>query len=167
MAARVGMSVSEYLETSFPDMTPDYVDGELVERGMPNNEHAKIQVFLAATFYNLGRRHPLHARSELRVRVSSTKLRVVDLAVYAYEEPTGEVPSQIPLIAIEIVSPDDLWKDLSTKLADYETLGVPNIWLIDPLARQLYVYSRHSLSAVDAFELPEFGVRLPGDQIFA
>ena len=36
MGARAGISVDEYLHTSFPDLDREYRDGELVERSVPD-----------------------------------------------------------------------------------------------------------------------------------
>jgi Uma2 family endonuclease len=41
MSARTGLSVEEYLHTSFPDLDREYRDGELVERSLPDYLHGK------------------------------------------------------------------------------------------------------------------------------
>jgi Uma2 family endonuclease len=75
------------------------------------------------------------------------------------------VPKQIPLVVTEIVSPDDRYEDIMTKLADYEAWGVPNVWLVDPGLRRLSVYSQGNLTALPAFELPELGSRIEAAEI--
>lgn len=39
MDASAGVSVDEYLHTSFPDLDREYRDGELVERTLPDYLH--------------------------------------------------------------------------------------------------------------------------------
>jgi Uma2 family endonuclease len=40
-----------------------------------------------------------------------------------------------PLLVIEILSPDDTYSGLEDRVHDYQTMGVKNIWLIDPIDR--------------------------------
>ena len=47
MTANTLISKEEYLRTSFENPEPDYVDGELVARSMPNYLHRRIQARLA------------------------------------------------------------------------------------------------------------------------
>jgi hypothetical protein len=46
-------------------------------------------------------------------------------------------------------------------------LGVRHIWLADPWRRRLLVYTGEGLRTVEAFEIPELGVRLAAREIFA
>ena len=47
-------------------------------------------------------------------------------------------------VVIEIISTGSRSTDRRTKFAEYEQLGVPEYWLIDPLRRQaeFYVYRK-------------------------
>ena len=44
------------------------------------------------------------------------------------------------------------------KFADYAALGIPHIWLVDPIATRLSIYHDESLEAVRQFEVPAHGV---------
>ena len=66
---------------------------------------------------------------------------------------------------IEILSPDDRMADVLEKLAEYRTLGVPHVWLADPIARRFFVYTGGLLEA-PAFGLPEFGLEITPGEIF-
>ena len=120
---------------------------------------------LAFAFRKLAERLPLFARTELRVPVAPRKYRIVDLAVYAHQEPSEELPKELPLVVVEIVSPDDRHEDLMTRLAELQAWGVPHVWLVDPGLQRLYVYHNGGLRAVEALELPEFGVRVAAGEI--
>jgi len=165
MDVKTLISEEEYLRTSFLDRTPEYIDGELVERSLPNNSHSKTQVELIFRFRNLQQRLPLFPISELRVPVAPRKYRIVDLAVYAHQEPVEELPRELPLVVIEIVSPDDRYEELMTRLEEFRVWGVPHVWLVDPGLRRIYVYREAGVTAVEAFELPEFGVRIAAGEI--
>ncbi len=157
MATQTLISEAEYLSTPYESPTPDYVEGVVVERTMPNNEHSRTQAQLITALHPIPH---LYLRPELRVRVAATQYRIADLIVYADTEPTDLVPEQIPLVVIEIVSPDDFHEDVMTKLAAYESWGVPNVWLVDPGLRRFSVYHEGSLTAVPFFHLPERGLRI-------
>jgi Uma2 family endonuclease len=49
-AKKLGVSVEEYLHTSFPDLDREYEDGELVERSLPDYLHGKVQALLVGIF---------------------------------------------------------------------------------------------------------------------
>ncbi len=165
MATQTLISEAEYLTTPYASPTPDYVEGLIVERSMPNNEHSRTQGELYFRFRLEQDRLRLYPRTELRVRVTPQQYRIADLAVYADADPLGPVPQEIPLVIVEIVSPGDLYEDIMTKLAGYESWGVPNVWLVDPGLRRFSVYHEGSLTAVPAFHLPERGLRIELDAI--
>jgi len=167
MSARTLISEEEYLRMPFEDREMEYVDGELVERSLPNYLHSRAQRKLVSRFDRLGERLPLHPCPELRLRVAPDRYRVLDLAVYVGDEPTEAMPTHPPLVAIEIVSPDDRYDDLMQRLHEYHTWGIPNVWLVDPQLRRFSVYGSQGLLAVAALELPEFGVRISPEEIFA
>ena len=164
MDVKTLISEEEYLRTGFEDRTPEYIDGELVERSVPNKSHSSAQVELAFVFRTLQQRLPLFPLSELRVPVAPRKYRIADLVVYT-QEPAAELPQELPLVVIEIVSPDDRYELLMTRLEEFRTWGVPHVWLVDPGMRRLSVYREGGLTAVEAFELPEFGVRIGAGEI--
>jgi Uma2 family endonuclease len=62
---------------------------------------------------------------------------IPDVAVFYPHEP-GLVPDTPPLIAIEILSPDDRLTKVREKLEEYRAWGVPHVWLVDPHSRRLY-----------------------------
>ena len=43
-------------------------------------------------------------------------------------------------LAVEIISPDSLGRDRGEKFAEYESAGLPEYWLIDPIRRQAEFY---------------------------
>ena len=164
MAASTQISLEEYLRTSFEGLDWEYLDGEIIERGVPNLGHSNAQACLAAWFVRLQEKQPLRWLPELRVRVGERRYRVVDIAVFS-SHPAEEVPSSPPLIAIEILSPDDRFAEVVAKLEEYRAWGVAHVWLVDPLSRKIYVYSA-GLSEVEAFRLPEYGVEISAPEIF-
>ena len=46
MGAKAAIPAEVYLRTSFPDVDPEYREGELVERTMPDYFHGRTQLLL-------------------------------------------------------------------------------------------------------------------------
>lgn len=166
MAAGVQVSVEEYLTTSYsPDR--DYVEGEVRERNLGEYPHSKVQSNLILLLGRSALPHGLYPAPELRLQVGPARFRVADLAVFAGEEPSENVPSQPPLAVAEILSREDRWVDVLEKLEDYRRRGVRHIWLADPWLRRLFTSTAGGLQNVEAFEIPELGLRLVAGEIFA
>jgi Uma2 family endonuclease len=166
VASKVQIPVEEYLRTSYKGPDREYLDGEVIERNVGNNPHSEAQWRLSAFIWELSKRHPVHGRPELRVRVGERRYRVIDLAVYAGERPSELVPSSPQLIAIEILSPDDRMAETLDKLREYRRWGVAHVWLVDPDARVLYSFAEDALKQTSRLAIPEFSTELSREQVF-
>ena len=166
MSTKSAVSIEEYLRTSFEGLDREYVDGEIVERTLPDNLHSKTQWRLSGLIWDLSKTRLLHGRTELRSRVARARVRIPDVSIYAGVEPTERVPSEPPLVAIEILSPDDRHLEVMQKLKEYSEWGVQHVWLVDPERRTLHVYAKGALTEVSALTIPEFEVQLTGAEIF-
>ena len=167
MAAKLQVSVEEYLRTSYDNPDREYVDGEIVERAAPDNLHSAVQFRLIEIFGELRRKHRLHIRPELRQRVSEKRFRITDVAVFAGQAPSERVPTAPPYIAIEIVSPEDRFTEILEKLDEYRNWGVAHVWLVDPQFRRFCIYGSSGLAEVMVLELPEYGVALTPSEVFS
>ena len=58
MATKPLVSAEEYLRTSFDGPDREYVDGEIVERNVGENQHSKAQGRLIEVFYELRKTKP-------------------------------------------------------------------------------------------------------------
>lgn len=45
-----------------------------------------------------------------------------------------------PELIVEVVSPKDLWSQITGKLAEYFGIGVAMVWVVDPIKQQVHVY---------------------------
>ena len=133
------ISVDEYLHSGYePDC--DYVEGELVERSVGEKSHGKLQ-FAIATYY--AKRIDvtgLHPFIEQRIRVSKTRYRVPDVCL-TIGEPPEEIFTGPPLVAIEVLSPEDRMPRMQLKIDDYINFGVRYVWVIDPISRHADVFT--------------------------
>ena len=104
MSTKSAISIEEYFRTSFEGLDREYVDGEIVERTLPDNLHSRTQWRLSGLIWDLSKTLPFHGRTELRSRVRATRVRIPDVSIYAGAEPTERAPTKPPLVAIEILS---------------------------------------------------------------
>ncbi len=77
--------------------------------------------------------------------------------------------SEMPLLAIEVLSPKQSAYEILEKFAAYFTLGVKSCWLVDPLTAVVSVYSAldtHQNFTVGEVVDPVIGLQLPFDEIF-
>jgi Uma2 family endonuclease len=131
------ISLDEYLATAYePDC--DYIDGSLEERNVGEWAHSLLQSRIAAYFMLRYRVSGYTALTELRIRVNPDKVRIPDLCVFL-NDPKQRVPSTPPFLCIEILSPEDRMSRLEARIADYLSMGVPWVWILDPETRQAYV----------------------------
>ena len=166
ITAEAYVSVEEYLKTVYrPDC--DYVDGVVEERNLGEREHSDVQTNLAAFFRSRFRQTGITAWVEWRFRTSPTRFRIPDVIV-TNGKPNEKILSTPPLLCIEILSPEDRVSRVNERISEYFAAGVPLVWLIDPVARRLWVY-RPDLSIVEAtgsVTLDGTSIEVPFSEIF-
>ena len=67
--------------------------------------------------------------------------RIPDLCLLRETPETGVV-TRPPVVAIEILSPDESAKELSDKIVEYLDFGVEAVWVMDPTKRNGTIYPR-------------------------
>lgn len=160
----MAIPVEEYLHTSFPDLDREYLDGELVERSMPDFPHGQAQGSLFALFFALRKDLSLYPCVETRMRLRAGLYRIPDVAVF-WQSPPSAIPDSPPLIAIEVLSTDDRLSAVREKLQEYRAWGVGHVWLVDPHSRRLYTCDT-GLTEVNSLTVPELNIEIGPDQIF-
>ena len=166
MATVVQVSVDEYLRTTY-EHDAEYVEGEIVERGMPTRPHSRRQSRAAAFFEKLADAgHAVFSCTELTMKLDDDRYRVPDLAGYFGQEPPEQHPSIPPAIVLEILSPDDRIAPTIDKLAEYARWGVPHVWLVDPEDERMFVYRGGALHPADSLAIPELATKLRRADIF-
>ncbi len=146
------LSLYEYLHTSYkPDV--DFIDGVLQERNMGEYEHNKIQTLIAVLFTLRAKEWSTDTVVEQRIQVAPERVRICDVVVLRSDAPRESVIATPPLICIEILSPEDRLSRAKLVLADYLAMGVPNIWLVDPLRRAAWTFDTDGLHEADITRL--------------
>src|ERR1019366_3937912 len=142
------LSLEEYLRTNYhPDC--DFVDGHIEERNMGETKHGLLQVEVAFWFRSHKSQWNIRVITELRTRVGKTRVRIPDVTVAIDDAAMREqVRTTPPLIAIEILSPEDRWPRVTQRLQDFFTMGIVNIWVLDPAERTAFTFTEKGLERV-------------------
>ena len=158
----------EYLRTSWsPDR--EFVDGRIEERNLGEKEHSIIQRYLTVLFAIKRAEWGVEVFPELRTQTKARNFRVPDVLVVRAGERFERYVTQPPLIAIEILSPEDTLQAVRSKAAEYRQFGVEHIWVIDPEPRIVYRYTSSGLEEVQTGELvvSDTPIRVVLSELFA
>ncbi len=141
MSTATLVSVDEYLTTTYrPDC--DFVDGVLLERNVGTKDHSRLQGAVYRWFWDRRKQLGLTAFPELRIRVSTRRYRIPDVCIVPLPEPDEQIFTEAPYICIEVLSPEDTFPRLQDRFDDYLAMGVPNIWVLDPVSRRAWSIAR-------------------------
>ncbi len=140
------ITVEEYLRTSYePDA--EYIDGVIEERPMGEGKHSAWQMTIGAFFFMRSREWHIRVRPELRTQTGTRRYRIPDLAIITPEAADQPIATVAPLIAIEILSPEDRIATLLVRLADFESMGIPAIYVVDSEDGSLFRFQSGKLGA--------------------
>lgn len=157
--------VDEYLTSSYhPDL--EYVDGVLVERGMPTIFHGLLQVILIAYFRQFEREYRFKALAEVRTQIiERARYRIPDILLCAVPIPKTRIVNVTPLAVVEILSPDDKTSDTLARFRDYSSIGVPTIVQMDPENHVAHRFEAGSLlqTQFQGLCLPHINLSVPFD----
>ncbi len=162
----VTISIEDYLNGPIPEFDVEYVDGLLKENALVQSIHSRLQAILSAWFENHAEEWGVVPAPELRTRVSASRVRLPDMVIDV-AGPWPETLVDPPLIVIETLSPGDSLIDLSEKLLDYEAMGIPNIWVIDPRHRRGWISKAGDLLAAGRFTVENSAIFLDLKETFA
>jgi len=126
----------------------ELVDGEVVEMPPPGDIHGTICALIARILGNFaferGRGRVASNDSGLVVKRDPDTMRGVDVMFYeevaVYDEISRRYAKQLPVLAIEVISPSDTWTKLNVRIAQYLDRGVPLVWVVDPEDKTVAVY---------------------------
>jgi Uma2 family endonuclease len=176
------MTADEFLE--IVDRLPyraELVNGEVVVNS-PGLRHQDVVVQLVRRLYDWVDAAPSrgHCGFDVSTRFDEENVYRPDVWWYCEQRKPSldqTYPDDIPDIAVEVLSPGNRRTDLGPKRDTYEQLGLPELWIIDPLVSA--TLWRRSATGSPAFDvtvkvelgdslespqLPGFSVRL--DELF-
>jgi Uma2 family endonuclease len=161
------ISLEEYLHTIYhPDC--DFVDDHIEERTLGEFDHSRLQALLTGWFLSNEKNWNVRVVTELRTRVSPTRVRIPDVCLLRRDTPREPVTLTPPLLCIEILSPEDRLPRVLKVLDDYVKMGVPNLWILDPLERIAYLYKDSTLKLIsDRLTIPDTEIYVDLPTLFA
>ena len=76
------------------------------------------------------------------------------------EQKVSRIVREAPLLCIEVLSPEDTWTKMRSRLNDYLAMGVQHLWCFDPEAREARRYTAEGFVVAQEPDLT-----VPGTQI--
>jgi Uma2 family endonuclease len=176
MATTAKLTLAEFLALPETEPASEFVDGEIVERGMPTRIHGIIQSRLARDVLDYLDASGLggEAGSEIRCIFGppgAEQARVPDFVfIRASRLPPDDASRNGPFygppdLAVEILAPDDRPTRVADKILFYLQNGVRMVWLIDPVERTVRVYTPTSMRTLAAGETLAGSDVLPGFRV--
>jgi Uma2 family endonuclease len=160
--------VDEYLNTSY-EQDFEFVDGVLIEKGVPTIYHQMLSAVLLRWFYQYGKQFRIKALADVRTQIiERAKYRLPDIMVFTVPMELGRVMTAVPDVVIEIQSPNDLHSEIMARFEDYHKIGVRHLIHMDPEKFYAWRYVPNPCSLIfeefQSLDLPGRG-NLPFDSI--
>lgn len=138
IAKPITLELEDFLQQ--PDTKPasEFINGQITQKPMPQGEHSRLQVKLCTNINQITEPQQIaYAFSELRCVFGGSAI-VPDIAVFRWEriprQPSGRIANRFetyPDWAIEILSPDQNYKKVLSKLLHCAKHGTELGWLLD------------------------------------
>jgi Uma2 family endonuclease len=109
----------------------EYVDGELKERNVGSYEHSRLQALITQWFGNNESAWGVQVVTEQRTRTSNTNILIPDVALLP-RGPQPRVIAEPPVLAVEILSAEDRYSEMTVKIRKFLQWGVKSVWIVDP-----------------------------------
>ncbi|GBC97172.1 hypothetical protein HRbin16_02992 [bacterium HR16] len=169
LADTAPITFEQYLDMFGEDDDYELIDGVAVERMSAQIDHELLFMWLARLFGDFVEQNRLGVvlGSRAAVRISDFRGRLPDLLFVRSERMHIVQQKAIygaPDLVLEIISPGERRSDIIQREADYRTVGVQEIWLVDRPRGRVRVVRKQD----NHYEEQEFGegeiesVVLPG-----
>jgi len=129
--------------------------------------HSRIQYTLIRLLGLLEASLGLQIMPEIRIRIASSRYRIPDIGVWLPGDIGKRIPTVPPFLAIEILSPEDRWPRMHTKIQEYLMHGVEWIWVIDPEERSAWCFSQGNPTGTcsDVLRTEDPAIEIPLSQV--
>ncbi len=160
------LTLEDFLQLPETNPASEYIDGQIIQKPMPQGKHSAIQTELAAAI-NAAIKPQRIARafSELRCTFGG-RSTVPDVSVFVWDriprDRNGEVANVFHLApdwTIEILSPDQSQTKVTKNILHCLKYNTQMGWLIDPDEKSIFVYAPNR--QLEVFENPEEPLPVP------
>ena len=139
IATQPQLTLDEFLKLPETEPASDFINGEIIQKPMPQGEHSRLQTKFCNVINNVTESQKIAcAFSELRCTFGGASI-VPDVSVFRWDRivktSTGRIANRFdihPDWAIEILSPDQRLKKVLSKLLHCSRNGTELGWLINP-----------------------------------
>ena len=160
------LTLDDFLALPETQPASEFIDGEIIQKPMPQGKHSAIQSELVPTINSKLRGLKIaRAFSELRCSFSDRAI-VPDVSVFVWDrivcDESGDIAnvfSIAPDWTIEILSPDQRHTKVVKNITHCLRHGALMGWLIDPDDRTVFVYYPNGL--MEIFDEPESQLPMP------
>lgn len=144
---RETITLLEFLKLPETKPASEYIDGQIIQKPMPQGKHSILQGELVNTINAVVKKQRIaHAFPELRCTFGGKSI-VPDVTVFAWKripvDDSGDIANVFsisPDWTIEILSPDQSSTRVTGKILHCLNHGTKMGWLIDPKARSMIVF---------------------------
>ncbi len=167
MATSTLVPMQVYLETDYrPDC--DWIDGEVKERNVGEGQHSNVQLFFLGFFLQHKHEWGIRIWPEQRVQVAARRFRVPDVCLTSSSAPFEAIIRVPPVLCIEILSSGQRMSEIEERAQDYLAMGVPMVWIVDPLRRTAFVSDASGQRQVaEELAVPGTEIRVALAEVFA
>jgi Uma2 family endonuclease len=143
------LTLEEYAQMPEDGRRTELVRGRIVELPPPKPLHGRICYRVASI---VGRHVDANDLGTILIndagiitRRDPDSVRGADVAYYSYARmPRGPLPETYPDVppdlVIEVRSPSDRWRDIHVKVAEYLTIGVLVVCVLDPETKSAHLF---------------------------
>jgi Uma2 family endonuclease len=162
------LTLEDFLKLPETKPASEYIDGEIIQKPMPQGKHSRIQGKLVSTIENLATSQPVAlALPELRCTFGGRSI-VSDVVVLRWNriprDEKGEIANvfaESPDWLIEILSPNQNMLKVTKKIIHSLNNGSELGWLIAPEDHSVFIYYRDKTPQFlekdeDSLPVPDF-----------
>jgi Uma2 family endonuclease len=174
------ISLEEFLKLPETKPAGEYVNGQIIQKPMPQGRHSKLQEELVGSINSVVKvQRVAYALPELRCTFGGRSI-VPDVAVFTWSRipvnENGEIADVFPVApdwVIEILSPDQNQSRVTSKILHCIQHGTKFGWLLDPDIRAILTFNENQQTQffeepAEVLPVPAFAqeIRLTIDEIF-
>lgn len=138
VAAIRPITIEEFLQLPETEPASEFINGKIIQKPMPQGEHSQLQIDLCETINQIAKPQKIaKAFPELRCVFGGLAI-IPDITVFRWERiprlPSGRIANRFEIYpdwAIEILSPDQKYKQVLAKLLHCAEYGTELGWLLD------------------------------------
>jgi Uma2 family endonuclease len=160
------ITLEEFLNLPETQPASEYIDGQIIQKPMPQGKHSTIQTEFSTTVnVTFKPREIARAFSELRCTFGGRSI-VPDVCVFCWDriprDQNGEIANIFPIApdwTIEILSPDQSQTKVTKNIVHCLNYGTQMGWLIDPDEQTIFVY--RPKQQLEIFDQPAMKLPVP------